>query len=151
MVGLGWYTNFRIYRRDVEDIKNDVEGMKRAALSSLRSEIAAMVQEATKKEFREIRKMRFDLLATEAERWKEKGVHANVVTVAIDMIKVAQELDNEYLIADSLEFLKDAVKSGGLKYASTTLEVTKITDALPNQFSAEVETIRELVRAARSK
>jgi hypothetical protein len=149
VVGLGWYTNFRIYKRDLEDIKRDVMSIKQTALSSLRDEMLEAVRATTKNEFKEVRRMRYDLLKSEAEQHEAKAFKRSFLGASIKMVNTAIEIGSDHYISEALDFLKRDIKLGGVDYPPTVVDITQMIDSLPNQHAIEVDNIRKALRAAR--
>lgn len=160
VVGLGWYTNFRIYRRDVEDIKrdvkNDFENSLNSIKTSLRSEMLNesrnAVESSVKSAFRDIRGVQYQIMKLEAERWENTGVHANAVFTYSEMIQLANETYADMYVPEILEQMLRLLKTKEVLLTSrATASITKALVAVPTEYSADVDAINQLIRSLRSR
>lgn len=150
VAGFGWFANFRLYEHDKKALKQELTGFIKEERAKLHEELSSAARDAVRSELQDMKLMKYDLLKTEAEKWESKEVYANVLTTSLRMLEVALEIGWEHRIAGALEFTTKALKSGKKFDASTIVNVTKAINQLSSDYTAEVENIRELLKAARA-
>lgn len=160
VVGLGWYTNFRIYRRDVEDIKRDVKNDFENSLNSIRtslrsdmlSESRNAVELAVKSALRDIREVQYQILKLEAERWERANIFGNTLLTYSEMIKLANETIVGIHMPELLDSMLRLLKTKEvILNAGATAAITKALVAVPTEYSADVDAINQLIRSLKSK
>jgi hypothetical protein len=173
IVGVGWYTNFRIYERDKsairqellsllrEDIRSTIEASSaktRAELESAVTSRAAESENKIAKLQKELNHARYKLLQIEADKHESESVYRNVLRTYVEMIRVAQELEYDFYVSRCVENVVRVLKvfananySGSSLTGDLASDVTKMTDSLTNEYSADADTIRALLRSARAK
>ncbi len=147
VVGLGWYTNFRIYKREVEDIKKAVE-------SNIRLEIIEIAKQESRGAIRELtsalKELNYEKLEIKAEEWKVKKVYENVIRTYTKMISLA--IEDDKLLGESvglwsktskiLDNLSKLLKSEEFSISpETTANLLKALNNIPKDFSIDVENI----------
>jgi hypothetical protein len=159
IIGLGWYTNFRLYNRELDALKNS---LKTEIQSSLRAEMTTAAEEAGKNAVhqieisfkslkREMKFMKYDLLKTEAQQWESGGYIANAIISYVEMAEVALEAEFEVYVTSALDALKKAFKAADSIPSGHAKKVTELINRLPPEYGADAETIRKLLLEARAK
>ena len=148
VLGLNYFNN-----------RNYVEGLKKDIKTSLQLEIRTLVDvtiesklesklNELKKELEQIHHIKYDLKKVAADKWLSEGVQGNVLSRSIEMLEMAKEMDYSLYISQSLEYIRKAIKNGGLLHYTTSTQILKLIDSLPSEYIAETEKIRELVKAS---
>lgn len=150
IITLGWYTNFRLYKRDTDAMKQEIA-------ASLASEARQVAEKAVSQVFGEVEQIKYQLLEREAKEWLGRGVYENVLAVQVKMVGASQRLGYDWRTSRALGEMIDVLKSiiHEPKQArlddDTVMEISKMLDTLPAGFSTDVGIIRDLVRSARAK
>lgn len=166
IVGFGWYANFRSYKRDVEELqshfkrefeeikksyKSDIDTLKQTAMPELRKEISSLIDSKMHSLNHQLNELKYGLLEAQLADYVTKGVHANALTVSLNMIDVALQIGYDWKISLSINHLAKAIKAGGMKYSGDARTIINVVNALPADYKEEAELIRQLVRAAREE
>jgi hypothetical protein len=145
IVGLGWYTNFRLYKREVNDIKREIQ-------NALRVEMVAAARDAANSALRDFKKMQYQLLKIEAEKFERDGYKGSAVFTYARMIEVAQSFHPELYIPEILDEMLRILKDEETNFHSgIASEISKAVDGLPKEYGADKDAILQLVRAIRAK
>lgn len=174
IVGLGWYTNFRLYRRDIEALKTELNNSLHediAKLSqSLHAEIANHKEElkestieavettlaphktALQRVGRKVTDIQFSLRITQAMnneggKFYEKALHQYLLVIK-DTFR--HKADFRQARSLSLEGIQRILKAQIIPSAALASDIFEIINKLPEDYSADVTTIRHLVTAARN-
>ena len=159
VIGLGWYTNFRLYTRELDTLR---DSLKREIQATLRAEMSDAAEKAGRDAVREIEStvrtlgrdmkfMKYDLLKTEAERWKVGGYTANAIMSYAEMAEVALEAKFEIYVSEALDNLRKTFREVESIPSGHAKRVTEIINRLPPEYIADVEAIRKLLLEARIK
>jgi hypothetical protein len=171
IVGVGWYTNFRLYERDKsalrqdlllsikDDTRKEIESAARQAHKELREAIDPASTKSNSdlhRLSREVKGIKYDLYELETSQQEINRVYNNVLRSYIKMIEVAQAMGQDYFISRTLGDVVRVLKilaneevtplDGGV-----AKDVTKMLDSLCSEFSVDVDTVRQLLRAARAR
>lgn len=108
VVGLGWYTNFRIYQLDKTKLVDELrETLRTESLKEARETAKIAVKELS----RDFKKTQYDLLKIEANKWESDDIHDNVLRTYVQMIEIAKELEYDFLINKTLESMQRVLKA----------------------------------------
>ncbi|HEU4594887.1 MAG TPA: hypothetical protein VFS10_06935 [Pyrinomonadaceae bacterium] len=144
IIGLGWYTNFRLYKRDVVDLKREIQ-------SSLRNEMVAEARRAADSAMSDFKRIQYQTLKLEAERWERKGIEGNALYTYARMIEVAQASHPDIFIPEILDEMLRLLKGGKvLLHSNAAAEITAALETVPKRFSADVEAITQHIRTIRA-
>jgi hypothetical protein len=145
VVGLGWYTNFRLYKREVTDVKRDI-------INALRGEMTSAAADAANSALRDFRKMQYQLMKIEAEKFEKDGYRGNAVFTYARMIEVAQSFHSDLYVPEILDEMLRLLKDEKTQFhAGISSEILKAVEGLPKDYAADKEAIVQLVRAIRAK
>jgi hypothetical protein len=145
IVGLGWYTNFRLYKREISDIKRDVQ-------IALRADMVAAARDAANSALSDFKKMQYQLLKIEAEKHEKDGYKGNAIFTYARMIEVAQSYAPELYVPEILDEMLRLLKTEGVRFhAGIASEILKAMEGLPKQYSADRDAILQLVKEIRAK
>ncbi len=150
IVTLGWYTNFRLYKRDNEALKQEV-------ISSLAAEARQAAEKVAAQMFNDLNDIKFELLKLEANQWEAEGVYGNVLGRHVEMAEVSSERGYDWRISRALGEMMRVLKIivNNEKHSTldgdTAIKITRMLDGLSAEHSADVDIIRQLVRSARAK
>lgn len=151
VVGLGWYTNFRLYKRDVIELKREVVNAVKADMVKAAHEAA---RDAADKALRDIRKIQYAQLEQEAEKWEQQGVDANAILTYIRMIDIAKSWMPEFQVPEILDNILRLLKKEDAQNSVKSLvstEVTKALSSLPAEYASDVDAINNLLRSLKVK
>lgn len=153
VVGLGWYTNFRLYKRDVVEVKKEIlnavkQDMIRAAQEAAR--------EATDSALHGFKKLQYQQLKQEAEKWETDGVDGNALYTYTKMIKAAEDtMIPELHIPEILNQIQRILKKKNLLESAVSSDVsvsmTKALSSLPAEYRSDVDVINQLLTSAKLK
>jgi hypothetical protein len=162
VVGLGWYTNFRIYRRDVTDLESSLRGQMNKMGKELESKVEKMERELESKLRRaaidagksavgsalyDLKKLQLEEIKREARDWEIKGVDANVLTSYARGLVLANEVFPDYEVPYMLdEIVRVLGKKKAILTASTIADVNKAVDTVSKEYLGTVERIRGILR-----
>jgi len=151
VVGLGWYSNFRLYRRDVEELKTSIDSqiaaLQRDLEPKLRRTAVEAGQEAVKASLRTLRDLQYEQIKAEAEKWERDGVDSNALFAYARAIDLALEISPEFEIPNILDELVRVLEKR--KAVLTALVIGRINAQLvkvPSEYAQAVDTVRELIR-----
>lgn len=156
VVGLGWYTNFRIYKRDVEDIKRDIKNELESTAVSFKREMMDAAKNAgdaaVRSALRDVKELQYQMLKVDAERWENSGIHANALYACARRLPLAKDLLTDIYIPQTLEEMLRILKTKEvILNAHVTAEINKSLDIIPKEFSTDADAIRQMIRSLRSK
>lgn len=148
VIGLGWYTNFRVYRGELDtkvtEAVHSIEG-------KLRSEAQRSVENAVSKALRDIRKIQLDMLLRKAKEWEEEGVYGNALAEYAEMIGFGPELP-AYRMGQTLDAVLRIMKREKTELdAHDAAVINENLDLVPAHFRADVDAIRALIAASKTK
>lgn len=122
VVGLGWYTNFRLYKGDLEQIRQEQERKYEAHVESLKNDVGEYADktiasgleraksEATKSAnaavkgaIRDIRELQLKMMHMEAKDWERRKVDANALYTLALAMPIAVETGGQYLVDEIAE------------------------------------------------
>lgn len=144
VVGLGWYTNFKVYKRDVEDLKRD---FKNELLPELTKVARQAGESAVKSALESFREVQYKQLKLEADKWEKEGVYANALRTYSEMIELANAILAGFYVPGVLDEMLRLLREKDVRLrASTIADVNKELDKVPSKYSATVEAIKEIMR-----
>lgn len=155
VVGLGWYTNFRIYKRDVEDIERDskkfIESQKSDMLESLRSEITSRVTSEIRGLRSTIDDLVYEFRKMESATYEKQGYVSLAIRNQTEILAIALRT-RDWDIPEVLDEIRRLV---GLKKAvlsaSIVTDVHEAFSKLPEKYSKEADAILKLIENMREK
>ncbi|MBA2728726.1 MAG: hypothetical protein H0U49_11210 [Parachlamydiaceae bacterium] len=104
VLGLGYYNN----KRNMEELKQDIKiSLRQEILSELSRTASEEIQKIKSNELSDIKQMKYNFVKMEVENWKAKGVYPNVLSTALDLLKIAQESESKYDILEQYLRQKD--------------------------------------------
>ena len=153
VVGLGWYTNFRFYKRDLEDIRRDIHASLRQEISEIARETAlSIARQTTDSAMRDFEEMQYQLLKLEADRYEKDDSISNAVYAYTRMLPLAQSVHQDLYAPEVLEeTIRLLKKEKVLMHSVLIPKIHKALEYLPKEYSADVDTINQLIRTIRAK
>lgn len=153
VVGLGWYTNFRLHERDRAALKKEL-------LASLSEEARTTAKEAVDRMQVDVKIIQMDLLELEATSWEAKGVYENALKNHVRMIETTRSIGYDRAVARTLEKMQRVLKARVKQFtdlpseipkpefsAQLSLEITEMLENLPKGYSVIADNIRQLLRS----
>jgi hypothetical protein len=136
-----------------EEASRQREQIEKAALQAGK-EAADSLQAQFEKMQREMLYMRYSASTSDAQRWREQGVHDNELQQYMESLTVATQLVEysvgyEFAVARALEGIQEALRAGARPGVERATKLTEMLDMLPDKYSIEVERLRALISAAR--
>ena len=172
LIGFGWFANFRVYERDKAALRQELLGVIASRLAESESHLSdrvsavstqldetaraaasqaiSPVKQITQELQSELVFLKYQMYEAEFDRWSAAGVHTNSLRVAVSMISIAQADLDEFWVSKALDRMRSAFKSGARPDADGAREVQEVLDCLPPGFAADVQNLREALRASRS-
>jgi hypothetical protein len=155
VVGLGWYTNFRLYRRDVKDLKGSIDAqivtLGRDLEAKLRQAAVAAGQQAVQSSLRSLKELEYEHTKAEAEKWERDGTDANALITYARAIDLALDVSPDFEIPHILDEMVRILKKK--KAILTALVIGRVNAQLvkiPAEYSQAVDAVRELIRTQTS-
>lgn len=137
-------------KRNIDELKREIKiSLHQELLSKLNETVSEEIQRIKSSELSDINKMKYDFAKMQVENWKSKKVSANVLTSSLKLLKIAQETGSKYDIIETLDYVKDAIKAGGLKNRNTIayVDLLEALDKLDDKFPTETDAIRNLIKS----
>jgi len=162
LIGLGWFANFRVYQRDLEGIKRELDALaakniaelKAALESSLRNGLATAKKELEQALSERIESVSRSVLILRAEFHRfafdmrtDKKNYSMATTSAIRLLDASIELKWDGFINSALTGLVSSIDNGG---GLTLLELRLATDLLMG-LSDSYAVLRDRAKAALAK
>ena len=136
-----------------EEASRQREQIEEAAVQA--GEAAARnLQAHFKKMQREMLYMRYTASRSDAQRWREQGVHDNELHEYMKSLTMATQLVEysiswDWTVARALDDIQEALKSGARPGVVEATELSEMVAVLPDKYSIEVERLRTLISEAR--
>jgi uncharacterized protein YejL (UPF0352 family) len=155
VVRLGWYTNFRLYRRDVEDlkgsIKSQISALARDLEPKLRQVASEAGQQAVQSSLRSLKELQYEQTKAEAEKWERDGIDANALITYARAIDFALDISPDFQIPHILDEMVRILKKK--KAILTALVIGRVNAQLvkiPAEYTQAVDAVRNLIRTQTS-
>lgn len=145
VIGLGWYTNFKIYQNDLNKIRNEIRS---EMVSAARSAGESAVQSS----LRDVKKLQLEMIKLEAKNYENKNYIGNAILSLSKAIRIGIELDERLYVPDLLEEMLRILRNNEyVSHSAGNSAVNEALNAVPSSYSTEVDIIRGLIRSAREK
>lgn len=156
VVGLGWYTNFRIYKSDVEGIRREFTDEFDKAKTSFKNEMVTAAREVGEKEVRksvrDIKQLQYNVLLQEAKSDEQKKEFTHALLLYSNAIEVSLEIMPDIYIPQILETMLAILKKNEFGMPSIiAAEIIKNLESVPKEFDMDVANIKELISDLRKK
>jgi len=172
IIGLGWYNNLRVYRKDLDSMResvsvaikeraSEIEGrlntqIEKRAKDVLQSSKVA-VQESIAQLQKSIDSLKSDLLNIEweignraASDWLIRGQPITAAHRYCDLLNIAIQQGYDWRISDVLDSLRKTIKIAGNRVdSSLVVNITNILGKLPSKYGPEREGIQNLLSKIR--
>jgi hypothetical protein len=148
LVGFGWFANFRMYERDKELLRKDLEGVVASSEARLQSALDSSLKTYTTKTDRRLNHLACDLKCLDTELQLETGNPSSAVTTGITALKRAIECNSEWRVKRQLRMLQQAVEDGGKFYEREIVEAFGLLTKVPAALSAQADELAPKIRAA---
>jgi hypothetical protein len=163
LVGFGWFANFRVYQRDLEALRRELESLVTTAIANatarMQDRLTTSVDQARKeleaagstridRLARDLLILKCDSLQLEHGRSMERKSFGIAASYALRLLESAVSLGFDIYINIALKALVDSLAQGG---ALTTRELTQATDLLvrvPDSFAVLRERARDAIGKA---
>jgi hypothetical protein len=156
VVGLGWYTNFRLYKKDLSGLENEMKSIIRSGLDSIQAKslqhAAGSAESAVRIAIRNLKSMEFQLRTMNARQLTKDGYFGNALLEYANALADDVNALPEYKITEILESMVELLKNNKAKMAlhSGTLSTAiRVLDKLPSQYATDVEAIKTILREVR--
>lgn len=158
VAGFGWFANFRLYERDKKSLQQELTHTLSLEVSKAHNDLRKSSDEHIQKTLkskllridRDIRMIRVEQLRTEAKVWEEKGIKANALMTYIRMLTEAIEMDNLYVVSDTLDKVRELLLSKVTQIdAQLVADFNTVLSKLPLEYESEVQDLKQLLRTAR--
>lgn len=93
IAGFGWFANFRLYEHDKKVLRQELLQLLTHEMEKIHKELDDTARRAVSREVMEFKTMKYDMLRAKAQKYKDEGVFPNVILIALEMLKVARDLD----------------------------------------------------------
>ena len=176
LVGFSWFTNYRMYEREVKALRQELIGYLDQQLAAFRSDFnqksdenfediskrsIEAVHSETKQivtplqtkiaEFTEdISELRFKALKSEDHYWELRGVTGNQVERHLQMLPLAIKMKSEIEIATCLKDLRTLLENGAPIFHAKITDILALLDKLDPKFSAHAEALRNALKTAKT-
>lgn len=159
VIGLGWWTNFRIYRKDIDAIKdqykNDLESLKSelkkeasATKTEMMQSARAAGQTAVAESISQIKELQLEQLRLAAKKWEEDGYVGNALLEYSRMLPIGLGLSEFLYVPEILGEISRLLKKISARQLTRPEDLIEKLDDLPPKFSTQVDAIKELVKQA---
>jgi hypothetical protein len=173
LVGYGWWTNFKIYKRDKKAMENElladlnalraelvgsitkgVEGLPEKLgskmnerLTALDERLADAARGTAKGLIEEQKRRKYDDQALEAKLWliRSVPVPSNTLTCYERMFEIGRELSDEWLIRNALKEIINLTSERAVDGYDFPRFLGEASK-LPSQYSENVQRIRDIAR-----
>ena len=167
IVGLGWYTNFRIYKSDLESAKTELGGLFKDSSRKLRKELnqefdnfkqrdrtekkafaentSADIKYQIKPIDTELRRLDIELLSLEAKFYEEKGSYGIALILYIILLEKSIDSESEYALNSYLEKIReqlDLIKTVDIEEET---KLSKQLSRLASDYQTVVDNIKILI------
>lgn len=149
VLGLSWYTNSRVYNRDIDLLKKDIISLLVARTTI---EVNEAVDVKMKSALYELNTIRFNLLRNEYQEVEKIPVPSNMLNYSVDMLELALEMENEYRINESFNLIKKSITPKVLTYNSSKyVTLLRMSEKIPKEFNSDFEDVKALFKKAEDK
>ena len=175
LLGFGWYVNLRVYDRDklalrqelhgqvAEDIAKAVQSMSasidermtererqvaataKSAAQAVHSQLRATANELSK----QIARLEMKAIEQEAENWRIRKVPTNELRASISLVNSARKVGWDWMVSRALDRMHQCFRNGVKLDAQLSSELVEVLDALPPQYTAEVQSLKDALLASR--
>jgi len=176
LVGFSWFTNYRMYERELAALRQELIGLFDKQMSAFSSDFnlksidnfkdiskrsIEAVHSATKQivtplqikiaECTEnISELQFAELISEARYWESKGVKENQARQYLKMLSAAIQMKSEIRITDSLAQLRELLEGGTRIFHHNIPEILEMLNALDPKFSVHAEALRNALKTSKT-
>ena len=131
VIGLGWYTNFRLYRGDLEKIRHeqekkythnvnalkdevahDIEQKIKAGLKEAKSDATKSVRNLIQSAISDLQELKLKMMHMEAKDWERKEVDANALRTLSLAMPVALDVGGQLDVDEVAEEMARILKKG---------------------------------------
>ncbi|MFC1483854.1 hypothetical protein ACFL6Q_02250 [Candidatus Neomarinimicrobiota bacterium] len=171
IIGLGWYTNFRIYKRDIAAIRAEFESLIKKETSEIRQNLneylskevekaTARVKELSKGDLNqlqqglesevnrlrsEFRWLEIKMTHNEVVDWEKQGVFSNALRALADIIPMAVGTRHEWYVEDVvLADIQRILSQWDKKDPDVIVKLTENIDKLPEKYATVVRIIKTM-------
>lgn len=123
----------------------------------MRNEMNAAARDAAKtavdSAMRDLKTMQYQMLKLEAERWEKDGYGGNALWTYSRMLEFATAFLPDIRVPEVLDQMLRLLKQEKIVglHGGHVRAITEALSALPKEFSPDVDTIQQLIRATRAK
>jgi hypothetical protein len=161
LVGFGWFANFRVYERDKNVLREELNlnlreriDQAEASVTKISNEQIQRVESSVERTIEgrlnsirhDVLELQYDQAAMELRMWVDRKVPENELRVAGQMIEIAVSEDNEYHVGRALDVVMHALASGAKPNANDVRRLTSVIDTLPREHQVNADAAREALR-----
>jgi hypothetical protein len=157
VIGLGWYTNFRIYKNDLSNIRNELKTDFDSFKPSLREEMIEAAKKAgeaaVESSLRAIKSLQYEMLLLEAKSWEEKESFVNAIMTYTDALPLAIEIHSELYVPKLIDRILQILRSDKKLFftAATLRAITKNLELIPQEYETDVAVIKKIIVSKREE
>ena len=176
LVGFSWFTNYRMYERELAALRQeligfldkqmsafssdfnqksidnfkDISGRSIEAVQSATTKIVTPLQTKIDECTKDISELRFEALRSEVHYWEFRGVEGNQLTYYITMLRAAIKMNSQIKIAECLEAIGKLLEVGAPIFHAIIPEIIELINTLDPKFSAHAEAVRNAIKKSKT-
>src|SRR6266853_1195945 len=162
LVGFGWFANFRVYQRDLDALRRELEATVTKSIVEMRAALQASLAEqltASKQELQQVLSAKIDGIALDLLRLQVEFFqfefdtrvgnknYTMAVTSALRLLGSAIDLKWDFFINLALTGIVDSINNGGRLTLTELQSATSLLMRLPDSYAV----LRERARVALAK
>jgi len=162
LVGFGWFANFRVYQRDLDALRRELEATVTKSIVEMRAALQASLAEqltASKQELQQVLSAKIDGIALDLLRLQVEFFqfefdtrvgnknYTMAVTSALRLLGSAIDLKWDFFINLALTGIVDSINNGGRLTLTELQSATNLLMRLPDSYAV----LRERARVALAK
>lgn len=149
LLGFGWFANFRMYERDKELLRKDLEGVVASSESRLQAALESSLATSEKKLRQGVDRLDWKVKHLDTQFQLEREYLGSAATAALRSLELAVELKSEWRIKRSLEGFTDVIDAGGEFYEREVAEALTVLARVPTELRAQADELAPKVRGAK--
>lgn len=150
LIGFGWYANFRLYERDKQLLKSELESFVALSSAQLKKDSENSFKQFESKSKLRTDRLRHDILIFRAEYAIESDSPSVAVTACISALELAIELKTEWRIRQSLQHLEEAIDAGGEFYEREIAETYGVLNKVPSGLAERAKAVASKLKTAKT-
>ncbi|MBK8465763.1 MAG: hypothetical protein IPL32_08025 [Chloracidobacterium sp.] len=152
VITLGWISNFRVYKNDLNEMKRELRDEVANIKASMGDVAKTAGEQAVKASLRDIEKLKFEFLKFEAEKWERDKVYGLALGTYSEMLPLAVSILAKLHVPNTLQNMIRILRDH--EFETHSFNVTDIVEklnALPIDFAMDVEAVKTLLSENRTR